>query len=226
MQETGPSSDLKARILAAASTMPSATRQSSRNATWLVLPASMLVAAAIYFAFDGIEHGKGRPVGFYVACAAGWAAVGSLSTWAALGRGASAVGRPSRWLFAVACGTPALLFAMMFALGAAFPELTTLHAERVGFKCFGLTLAAAAFPLVGLLGVRRGSDPVHPTATGAALGAACGAAAGVMVEMWCPVSAPRHVAIGHIAPIVVLALVGAGLGRTMLAMKRVSQRSS
>ena len=31
--------------------------------------------------------------------------------------------------------------------------------------------SSAAFPLVALLTVRQGSDPVHPAATGAALGA-------------------------------------------------------
>lgn len=75
------------------------------------------------------------------------------------------------------------------------------------------------FPLLALIVVRRGSDAVHPAATGAALGAACGASAGVMVEMWCPVSEVRHVAIGHVAPIIALAVVGAALGVRLLAIR-------
>jgi hypothetical protein len=152
MTKTSPPPYLKARILAAARAMPSATRQSSRRATSLVLVVSLLIAAAIYFALDG------------------------------------------------------------------------LHADRGGVACLCLTLAAAAFPLSALLEIRRGSDPVHPATAGAALGATCGAAAGIMVELWCSVSAPWHVLVGHVAPIVVLALLGGALGRGVLAMKPVPVR--
>jgi hypothetical protein len=218
---SGPPTDLKARVLEAARATPSPTRRASQRSLWLVLPASVLIGAALFFAFHGMEHGQGRSSGFYIACMVGWAGVAAIATWAALGRGGSATGRTRTWLVAVACGTPALLFAMMFGLAAAYPDVTSLHTGPRGFRCLGLTLAAAAFPLVALLGIRRGSDPVHPTATGAALGAACGAAAGVMVEMWCPVSAPSHVALGHILPIVVLAVLGAALGRGVLAIRPV-----
>jgi hypothetical protein len=40
-----------------------------------------------------------------------------------------------------------------------------------------------------------------------------------MVEMWCPVAAPRHVAIGHILPIIAMAIVGALLGGRLIAMR-------
>jgi hypothetical protein len=59
----------------------------------------------------------------------------------------------------------------------------------------------------------------NPVATGAALGAACGAAAGVMVELWCPVAAPRHVAVGHILPIAIVSVVGALMGARVIAMR-------
>jgi hypothetical protein len=79
--------------------------------------------------------------------------------------------------------------------------------------------------LLSLALLRRGSDPVHPVATGAALGAACGAAAGVMVELWCPVAAPRHVAIGHILPITIVSILGALLGSRVIAMRARSGQS-
>jgi len=211
--------DLKARILDAARAMPSATRDASRVFAWLVLPSSLIVAMALFFAFDGLNHGRGRPLWFYLASSIGWAAVASLSMWGALVRGASAIGRPRAWLLAVAIGTPAVLFAMMFGLAVVHPEVTALHPERLGLKCLGLTVAAAAFPLLALALMRRGSDPVHPIATGAALGAACGASAGVMVEMWCPVAATRHVVVGHVAPMVVMAILGAILGGRIMAMR-------
>jgi hypothetical protein len=212
-------SDLKDRILARARATPSPTRSASRVSAWLVLPSSIIVAAALFFAFDGAQHGRGRPAWFYAASSLGWAAVAALSMWAAFMRRRSALGRSRGWLVAVAVGTPSLLFAMMFAFAVVHPELTLVHPERIGLKCLGLTLAAGAFPLIALALVRRESDPVHPLATGAALGSACGASAGVMVEMWCPVADPQHVVIGHILPIAVMAMVGASLGARIIALR-------
>jgi hypothetical protein len=211
--------ELKARVLDAARAAPSATRTASLAFSWLVLPSSIIVAAALFFAFDGVNHGEGRPLWFYFASSIGWAAVAALSMWGALMRGGSAIGRPRAWLLSVTVGTPAVLFAMMFGFAVVHPEVTALNPERLGLKCLGLTVAAAAFPLLALALVRRGSDPVHPIATGAALGAACGASAGVMVEMWCPVAAPRHVLVGHVAPMIIMALVGAALGARLIAMR-------
>jgi hypothetical protein len=214
---TQPIVDPKARLLATVARTPSATRSAARARAWLVLPSAAIVAAALYFAFDGIEHGRGRPSWFYVACALSWGAVAALSMWGALGRGASASWRARPALVAVALGTPAALLALMFALAAASPEPHVTG--TLGLRCLGLTLAAAAFPLVALLRVRRESDPVHPAVTGAALGSACGASAGVMVELWCPVAAPAHVAVGHVLPVVVLIAIGTILGRRSLAVR-------
>ncbi len=211
--------DLKARILESARATRSAPRPASRVHAWLVLPSSTIVAAVLFFAFDGLHHGEGRPSWFYVASALGWMAVAALSLWGAFGRGGSALGRSRPWLTAVVVGTPALLFAMMFGFAVVHPEVTMLHPERLGLKCLGLTVAGAVFPLLSLAFLRRGSDPVHPVATGAALGAACGAAAGVMVELWCPVAAPRHVAVGHILPIAIVSALGALMGSRVIAMR-------
>ena len=215
--------DLKSRILLAAQATPSTTRPTSRAYTWLVAPASIIAAASLFFAFDGTEHGAGRASWFYVATTLGWAAVAALSMWGALARGRSALGRPRAVLLALAVATPAALFAMMFGLAFVHPEVTLVHPERLGLKCLGLTVAAAAFPLISLALARRGSDPVHPVATGAALGAASGASSGVMVEMWCPVATPAHIAFGHILPIVLLTLLGAALGARFIAMRPKSK---
>jgi hypothetical protein len=214
--------DLKSRILASARATRSPPRRPSQFHVWLVLPSSCIVAAALFFAFDGLHHGQGRPSWFYVSSALGWSAVAALSVWGAFGRGGSALGRSRPWLAAVIVGTPSLLFAMMFGFAVVHPEVTLLHPERLGLKCLGLTLAAAVFPMLALVFLRRGSDPVHPVATGAALGAACGAAAGVMVELWCPVATPRHVAIGHILPIAIVTALGALVGWRVIAMRSAS----
>ena len=219
-------SDAKARLLAQMGRTRSPTRQAARATAWTVLPSGLLVALALYFAFDGPEHGKGRPLWFYLASAVSWAAVATLATIGVLGRQPRSSWRSRGALLAVAIGTPALLFALMFGMAFVFPDVAAIHPERLGLKCFGLTVAAAAFPLVALMRVRRGSDPVHPAMTGAALGAACGASAGVMVEMWCPVAAPLHVLVGHIIPIVLLTVLGAVSGARVIAMKARAPRGS
>jgi hypothetical protein len=203
--------------------MPSSTRSSARSSAWLILPSGVIIAAALYFAFNGMEHGAGRALWFYVTCAISWSAVAAASMRGALGQARTTNWRPRSALIVVAAGTPGILFAMMFALAVLHPEVTTIHPERLGLKCLGLTLAAAAFPLISLLYLRRESDPVHPALTGAALGSACGASAGIMVELWCPVATPAHVAFGHILPILVLALLGTLLGARVLRVRRVSR---
>ena len=215
-----PSAETKARVLAGAREHPSPTRSRAVTSAWLVLPASVLVAAALFFAFDGVEHGRGRPPSFYVACVVAWLLVAALSLWGALGHARHASWRSRRALVAVALGTPAALVAITGAFAVAFPEDMRLNADRLGVWCFGLTLAAAAFPLLALLRVRRESDPVHPLATGAALGSACGTSAGVMVVLWCPVAAPAHVLVGHVLPILVLAALGAAAGARTVGMRR------
>jgi hypothetical protein len=214
------SDDLKARVLVAARAMRSPTRAASHAQAWGVLVGGVALAIALFFAFDGPSHGQGRSAWFCGASVGGWSAIAAASAWAAFSRGRSAVGRPSARLVAVAAGTPVALFAMMVAFALAHPEVTLVHPERIGWKCLRLTLAAGAAPLLALALARRRSDPVHPAAAGAALGAACGASAGVMVEMWCPVATPSHVAIGHILPIAVLVLAGVALGRFFIAIRR------
>jgi hypothetical protein len=41
----------------------------------------------------------------------------------------------------------------------------------------------------------------------------------VLLDLWCPVGYPRHLLIGHVGPALVLAGIGAVLGRSLLAMR-------
>jgi hypothetical protein len=75
------------------------------------------------------------------------------------------------------------------------------------------------WPLVALILARRGSDPVHPGATGAAIGAAVGCATGVLLDLWCPIADPSHVFFGHILPLLALSLAGVLLGRWLLDLR-------
>ncbi|WP_394823170.1 NrsF family protein [Pendulispora albinea] len=210
--------ELKIRILEAARETPSPTRRTMRREGGLALAGSGAVLLAFFFALDGPEHGLGRPLWFCAATSLGWASVAAVSMWVALARGPFALGRSRAWLLAMTVGTPAVLFAMMFAFVVLHPEGKLVHPERLGAKCLALTIAAGAPPLMALATWRRGSAPVHPVASGTALGVACGSLAGVMVAIWCPVVTLAHIALGHILPIGVMGIVGALVASRILAM--------
>jgi hypothetical protein len=209
--------DLKARVLLDVAATPSPTRAVARSQTRAVVYASLAASGFAFFALDGVRHGGGRPSALVLVACLVWCGVAIAALGTVLG--ARPLGPRRVVLLAVAVGTPAMLLVTMVALGLAWPETLAVHAERVGLKCLGLTLLTAALPLAGLMAVRRGTAARHARAAGAALGAGCGAAAGVMVVLWCPVMVPRHVLVGHIAPVVALVVVGMALGERVLAMR-------
>jgi hypothetical protein len=217
------SSDLKARVLLAVQSSPSPTRRSTRAALRVIVPAATALAACLYVAFDGVHHGKGRPPAVLAASISVWMGAALVSLWLVVGTGRSPTGRPRPWLLAVAIGMPAIVLGLLLALSAAATagDAALLAANhRAGARCLGMTLAAAVIPVLALLFVRRGSDPVHPAAHGAAIGASFGAYAGIMVCLWCPDLSPAHAAIGHVTPLVLLALLGAAVGSRVLDLPR------
>jgi hypothetical protein len=221
------SAELKARVLAAVQSSPSPTRASTRGAARVLVPASAVLAGCLYFAFDGLHHGQGRPPALVAASVSVWMGAALVSLWSVVGTGRSPTGRPRSWLLAVAVGMPIIVLAFLLALSAAAtggdaPLVVVAH--RAGMRCLGMTLAAAIIPVLALLFVRRGSDPVHPAAHGAAIGASFGAYAGIMVCLWCPDLSAAHAALGHVAPLVLLALLGAAVGSRVLDLPRESPR--
>jgi len=201
------SPELKARILAAARTMPSPTRQPTIASTRLLVPVATVLAGCLYFAFDGVRHGQGRPPGLLSATIAVWIGAALISLWSVVGATRSPSGRPRGWLLAVAVGMPVLVLLLVVALSAvasvtgAAPLVAT---HRPGLRCLVMTVAAA----------------VLPAAHGAAIGASFGAYAGIMVCFWCPDPSALHAAIGHVGPLLLLALLGAGVGARVLDLPR------
>jgi hypothetical protein len=211
--------ELKEHVLASIRRTPSPARSAARREARRVLLATPAALAALFFAVDGLHHAVGRPVWFVALSVAVWGAVGGAALWAAWRGGVSCRAGSLTSLASVAIGAPAVLLVASLAFARVAPELVRLHPERLGLNCFALTLAAAALPLVGLSRARRASDPLHPVASASALAVACGVCAGVMVELWCPVAAPRHVLVGHVLPLGVLALLGATFGARVIAMR-------
>jgi len=186
-----------------------------------VLIAGAAVPAALFVATGGLDHGEGRPRGVFAASMSVWIVAAVVALWAAVGRGRAPMGRATPWLVGVAAGTPSLILLAMGALSAALPTRDALllgSVHRLAASCMSMTFAAALLPLLAMLFVRRGSDPVHPATHGAALGAAFGAFAGVMVCLWCPDVSLRHIALGHVAPLVLTSLAGAAAGARLLPM--------
>jgi hypothetical protein len=210
---------LKEKVRGSVGARPSPTRSTARARVRTIALASVVIAAVLFFGTGGLSHGAGRTTGVAAASIGGWGVIAAMSLWAANRRGASATGPSRAWLLSVAVGTPALLLALMLAILLVVPTASEIHPERLGLDCLSLTLAATLFPFVGLLLLRRGSDAVHPGAAAAALAAASTAAGGVMVELWCPVVAWEHIALGHVLPIALLALVGAFAGGEVLRIR-------
>jgi hypothetical protein len=40
-----------------------------------------------------------------------------------------------------------------------------------------------------------------------------------LVDLWCPLTSSAHVLVGHVLPVVVLAMIGASVGPTVLGLR-------
>jgi hypothetical protein len=159
-----------------------------------------------------------------VLSAAGWAAIAAAATWAGLTRTRGMLGLPTAWLAAAA----ALVVPALFAWSQTFIDgqaQVRMH-PRVHVMCFALTLVLSAVPFALMLTLRRGADPVHPRATGAAMGAAAGAWGAVLVELHCPIDTSLHVYLGHVAPVALFAGMGAIAGAVVLSLGPARPRSA
>lgn len=214
-----PPDALRARILAAAAARPSPTRAQGKRAALVTLVVAVVVAGLVFQLAGGLQHSAMRPLSTTVTIAAGWTLFSALLTWLVLGRGRSTLARRPRLVAAAALVAPLTMFLWLVAFHGTYPE--TIH--KLGLRCLGYTLVMAITPLAAFMRFRRGVEPRLPSALGAGAGAACGAWAGVVVDLWCPLTAPSHVLVGHVLPLVVLVLVGAALGARFLGVRAGSQ---
>jgi hypothetical protein len=106
----------------------------------------------------------------------------------------------------------------------AWPEtLRDASGLRAHMVCVATTVALAAGPLLAFLQLRRGSDPESPRLTGAALGAAAGVWGDAAHVLICGYTAPAHILIGHVLPVVLLAGAGVLLGDRVVALRGVAK---
>jgi hypothetical protein len=204
-------SSMKARVLAATREHPSPPRR-RRLPTWLPVAIAALGMAVVYALWGEPRHAEGRPAEVGAWLLVGLAALAVTVTWLVLPHRRSMLPPATSRLLAVAVGVPVIVGAWLLGWHAAYADPFT----RFGLRCFAFTLALAPWPFAALAAAAPRMLPDRPWTLGAALGAAAGAWAAVVVELWCPLADPQHVAIGHVAPLVALAALGALLGPRLL----------
>ena len=130
------------------------------------------------------------------------------------------LGRPTAWRIVVVALTPVALLGAALVASVVWPETTVGHDVPEDLvSCFVFTPLFALGPLVAFALVRRGSDPVAPGLSGAAIGAAAGAWGAVAMTLHCRHVTPLHVALGHIAPVVGVAILGVLVGQQVVAIR-------
>jgi hypothetical protein len=165
-------------------------------------------------------------MGYFALVVGTWVLVAAIASWGAVGRGRSMLGRPTAHKVAIALLSPALLVAAALVGNALWPE--TLGGPA-GFQahatCAALATLVSLGPLAAFAFIGRGSDPIAPSITGAAVGAAAGAWGAVGIALLCSQTAPDHVLLGHVLPVAVLALGGALLGARLLRVVAVRAKN-
>ena len=212
------SAELRARVIQHVRSEPAPTRSQVAAAGRATTLSTLLVSALVFFGAGGVRVAPRSPE-LVVATVCGALVVAALAAVIALGRGRSMLGRPRQQLVTVALLTPCLLFAWKVLVTARYPEASLAWPGRPGLRCLSLGFALSLAFAIGLHWTRRGSDPVHPRATAAALGTVAGASAWVLVDLWCPVGHVPHLLLGHVLPFIATVAASTAFGARFLAMR-------
>jgi hypothetical protein len=206
---------LRARILAAAARSPSPTRDALRVRAAIGYALALASIAGLFAWMGGLEHAAGRPRALTLAIGGGAALLAAVASGLVLSRGGRTLGRSARLLAGVIALVPLATLGWLLAWHGRYVE----PFQRLGFRCLGLTLASATALIVVAFAVRARSVARGAAIQGAALAAAGGAWGGVVVDLWCPLTEPKHVAIGHVLPLIVVIGAGAVIGRLTLGVR-------
>ena len=206
---------LKDRVLASTVRVPAADRGHARKLAAIGYGCAIAAMLTTFFAMGGVAHAQARPRAYTLGIALGATIIAVIATSVGVARGRSMLGRSPRVVALVAGLVPLATFVWMVAWNGHYAEPD----ERLGVRCFGLTVACASLLLAVMLGARARTIVHAPAIHGATIGAASGAWAGILVDLWCPLTAPAHVAVGHVLPLVVLLIAGALIGQAVLAIR-------
>jgi hypothetical protein len=217
--EPAPSSDLRSRVLDEIGRTRAPTRREHRLRIAAISAAGAVATSSLFFAMGGFTRGA-RPVEL-VAFTAGLGLAGAIvMTRVSAGVRGSMLGRP-RHVLLLGCVVAAPLLAVVaLAAAAMWPDNAGEGVPaRTHLACGAITLLQGALPLVALVVPKRGTDPVHPALTGAALGMTAGAWTAMMAYLRCPHAAPLHCVLAHVAPTLLLTGAGALLGQILLRIR-------
>lgn len=213
--------DLRSRVLAQVARSPARTRAEYKRHVALLATAGVFATALLFVAMGGMAPGT-RPAEM-IAFTAGSALLAGavlMRLSSASAPSGSMLGRP-RPILMTAVVTSAPLLALVVAGAAmAWPEpARETVAGSTHLACEVMGVVQGALPLLVLLVLRRGTDPVHPAISGAALGMTAGAWAVVMATLRCPHSAALHGVVAHVGPTLLLTALGAVLGGMLLRVR-------
>ncbi len=202
---------LRAQVIAQVRREAAPTRAQllARNA--VLMAVCMLVPIVIFLAMGGVRAAP-RPQPLVLETALGSGLLALLVASAGLTRGRSMLGRPRAVLVSVVLLTPLSLLAWRVLSSSQYPDMMQKWSARPGLRCFLLSCAMSAVPLLGVLWIRRDSMPANPRLTAAGFAAAVGAAVWVLVDLWCPVGYVPHLLLGHVLPMTLLMAVSALFG--------------
>jgi len=211
-------SDLRARILAQTRSEPSPTVKARRRRVAVVSAIGIATSLVISIALGVPRSRPALPLA--VLCVGGglWAVAATLI---AARRGRSMLGRPRSVLAVVAIAAPLGVFLCAVtaqSLGGVVPAVGGTALQHG--VCFVVTLLFALGPFAAIAYARRGTDPVHPRALGAAIGGAAGAWGGALIDVHCTLVTMEHLALGHVAPIALLAAAGALVGARVFGIRQ------
>ena len=196
--------------------MPSRRTGLRRDAIVIALGFGLSVAVSVYLGGPGSD----LPLGHTILLGTAWLLVSVAATWEGVARGRSMLGRPTLVRALVAGATPLALLVTALLVALAWPETLAIPAGMGEHTiCVVFTLLFALGPLVAFAVVRRRSDPIAPRLTGASLGAASGAWGALAVELHCGHASAMHILLGHVAPVVLLTVLGAVVGDQVVAVR-------
>ena len=208
---------LRARTIAAVRSHRAQTRREFRIRATLLMTAAIAISLGIFFWAGGVRTAP-RTYTLLVGTTGGALAIAILSVVVDVRGGRSMLPRPGWQLALLVALVPAALLTWKIAWSSRFPGMMVDWPERPGLRCFFLTLGIGIAPLVSLVFLLRRGEPVRPALVGTAMGILVGAVSWVVLGLWCPVAYPRHLLIGHVGPALLLAMIGACLGRGTMGM--------